>query len=186
MGIMEQEKGKFLMITSPRENEILDDLPNLDKHKKLPNNKTEVFRRGLYAVRQLVEVNEKPLIELLVNDLEKSAGNLNKDNIEEIKALSSVIYAIFIAKRGMAGAEVFESVPLTCSYLDLIDEESIDRKEVTKTLQDLATSIKTLILKDENFQRHFAKIRNLKDLLSISDAESRSPKYNQKINLKSK
>jgi len=62
--------------------------------------------------------------------------------------LSSVIYATIIAKRGLVGAEVFESIPLTCSNLDFIDQ--VDRKKVVKSLTDLSTGIKTLILKDSD------------------------------------
>jgi hypothetical protein len=142
------EKGKFLLITTPRENEILDTLPDLEEQEKLPDNKTEVFRRGLHAVRQLVEVDEKPLLELLVATLEKSKANLNKENIDEVKALAYAVHATLIAKRGIIGAEIFESVPLTCSYLDFIEGGKIDKKEVTKTLEDLAISIKTLILRN--------------------------------------
>jgi hypothetical protein len=142
------EKGKFLLITTPRENEVLDTLPDLEKQEKLPDNKTEVFRRGLHAVRQLVEVDEKPLLKLLVAKLERSTSNLNKENIDEIKALSYAIHATLIAKRGIIGAEIFESIPLTCSYLDFIEGDKIDRKEVAKTLEGLAISIKTLILRN--------------------------------------
>lgn len=140
------EKGKFLLVTSPRENEILGELPGLEKREKLPNNKTEVFRRGLHSVRQLVEVDEKPLLRLLIAALE--SGDLSKENIGKIQALSSVIYAVLIAKRGLVGAEVFESVPLTCSYLDSIEQGKADRKQIVQTMEDLATSIKTLILRD--------------------------------------
>lgn len=142
------EKGKFLLVTSPRENEVLNELPDLERQEKLPDNKTEVFRRGLHAVRQLVEVDEKPLLRLLVSTLEESASNLNRESIGRIQALSSVVYATFIAKRGIIGAEVFESVPLTCSYLDALESGKADKKHVARTLEDLATSIKTLILRD--------------------------------------
>jgi len=142
------EKGKFLLVTSPRENEVLKELPDLERQEKLPDNKTEVFRRGLHTVRQLVEVDEGPLLRLLVSTLEESTNNMNKENIVKIQALSSVIYAVLIAKRGIIGAEIFESVPLTCSYLDALESGKADKKQVAKTLGDLATSIKTLILRD--------------------------------------
>ncbi|MEM3089672.1 MAG: hypothetical protein QXY22_03805 [Candidatus Nitrosotenuis sp.] len=140
------EKGKFLLVTGPRENEVLEELPILEKQEKLPANKTEVFRRGLHAVRQLAEVDERPLIELLTYRLDRASDRLGMEDVGEIKALSYVIYATIIAKRGVVGAEVFESIPLTCSNLDFIDKA--DRKKVVKSLEDLSTSIKTLILKD--------------------------------------
>ena len=76
----------------------------------------------------------------------------NKDNAEYLIALSSVIYATLIAKRGVLGAESFETIPHTCRYLRLIGEnKDLNESDVSKTLSDLASTMNTMFLKDTNF-----------------------------------
>ena len=147
---MKKKDRQFPVLLTPRENEVLKEIPKLVEQGKLPNkNQSEIFRRGLHSTRQLIEVNEKSLLKLLVKKFEESATDLNKENIESVKALSSAIYATFIAKHGILGAEFFQSIPLTCQYLDLIETENIDKTQVVSTLRDLATSIRTMFLTEE-------------------------------------
>ena len=143
-----KERTKHLIETTARENEIINELPNLEKYGILPKNKTKVFCRGLHIAKQLAQSDEKPLLRLLVCNLENLSSELSKKNIDEIKSLASVIYSIFIAKRGILGAEIFESVPIACNYLDLINNQKIDKDEVKKMSEDIAASIRTLILKE--------------------------------------
>lgn len=143
-----KKRTKHLIETTARENEIINELPNLNKYGILPNNKTKVFCRGLHIAKQLAQCDEKPLLRLLVCNLENLSSELSKKNIDEIKSLASVIYSIFIAKRGILGAEIFESVPITCNYLDLMNNKKIDKGEVEKMSGDIAASIRTLILKE--------------------------------------
>ncbi len=139
-------ESPVLLTFTPRENELFKEIPSLIKENKFPEKKVDIFRRGFHAVRQLVEVDEKPLLELLVEKLE-SAQDLDKKNIDTIKALSNVIYATFIAKRGILGAEAFESIPLMCRYLDLIEKDEMSKTDGSKIVQDVATSVKTVFLK---------------------------------------
>lgn len=143
-----KERAKHLIATTARENEIIDDIPNLAEYGILPNNKTEIFCRGLHIVKHLAQSNETSLLRLLVDKLESVSLDLNKKEIDEIKSLADSIYSILIAKNGILGAEVFESIPTACRYLDLVEEEAIDKREVKKMLEDIATSIRTLILKE--------------------------------------
>lgn len=153
------DRTKHLIETTARENEILDELPNLEKYGILPNTKTEVFRRGLHVVKHLAQSNEKALLRLLVEKLESASLTLGKKDIEEIKSLADAVYSIFIAKHGILGAEKFESVPIACRYLDLIEKQQVDKKEAGEMLEDIATSIRTLILKE-------SKVMGVMDLKS--------------------
>jgi hypothetical protein len=150
MKLESEEKTPFFVKLGPREKETMIALEELSKEGKAPDNKTEIFRRGIHSFMHLVETDEKPLLKLLVFNLEKSAQNPNKENLENIKSLSSALYAVFIVKRGVLGAEIFESVALTCKYFDLYEKNKIERKEVIKTLNDLAIAIKTLFLSNTN------------------------------------
>lgn len=140
------DRATHLIKTTARENEILDVLPELAEHGILPKEKTEVFRRGLHITKCLAQSNEEYLLRLLVEKLESMS--LSKKNIEEIKSLANAVYSIFIAKRGIIGAEIFESVPIACSYLDLVEKQQIDEKEGIQMLEDISASIRTLILKE--------------------------------------
>jgi hypothetical protein len=140
------KKKKFLVLLSPRENEALEKISELTKKNKSING-NEAFRRGLSAFIQLIDVNEKPLLQLLVQKLDETIDAPNKENIESVKSLSVVIYATLITKRGI-GADVFQSIPQLCQYLDLIGSGKIDESQVKPMLQDLSTSVKTVFLNE--------------------------------------
>lgn len=144
------EKGNLIFQLGPRELQKMKEIPTLVKEGKFPDNKSEIFRRGFHAVRELVEVNERPLLKLLYERLQFGIKNpSDKDNAEYLIALSSVIYATMIAKRGILGAESFETIPYTCRYLRSIGEKSdINESDVSKTLGDLASTMNTMFLKD--------------------------------------
>lgn len=143
-----EEKGKLLLTFGPRENEILKEIPYLVKYGKFPDNKTEIFRRGFHVVRQLVEVNERPLLQILLERIERAVKDLDKNDLELITALSLVIYGTLIAKRGILGAEAFETIPLTCRQLIPIDRKGIDKTTVSQVLRALAYSVDTIFLKN--------------------------------------
>lgn len=147
------EKGSQLFQLGPRELQKMKEIPLLVKEGKFPDNKSEIFRRGFHAVRELVEVNERPLLKLLYERLQFGIKNpSDKDNAEYLIALSSVIYATMIAKRGILGAESFETIPYTCRYLHSIGEKSdINESDVSKTLGDLASTMNTMFLKDNGY-----------------------------------
>jgi hypothetical protein len=147
---MEKEKGSLIFQLGPREIQKMKEIPLLVKKGKLPDNKSEIFRRGFHAVRELVEVNERPLLKLLFEKLQFGIKNpTNKDNAEYLIALSSVIYATLIAKRGILGAESFETIPRTCKYLSLIGERvDINESDVSRTLAELASTTNTIFLKN--------------------------------------
>jgi hypothetical protein len=147
---MEKEKGSLILQLGPREIQKMKEIPSLAEEGKLPDNKSEIFRRGFHAVRELVEVNERPLLKLLYEKLQFGIKNpANKDNAEYLMALSSVIYATLIAKRGILGAESFETIPRTCKYLSLIGERvDINESDVSRTLAELASTTNTIFLKN--------------------------------------
>jgi hypothetical protein len=140
------KKKKLLVLLSPRENEALEKISELNEKDKSING-NEAFRRGLSAFIQLIDVNEKPLLWLLVQKLDETIDNQNKENIESVKSLSVVIYATLIAKRGI-GADMFRSIPQLCQYLDLIGSGKIDESQVKPMLHDLSTSVKTVFLNE--------------------------------------
>lgn len=138
------EKGRFFLELTARENQVLDDISELKKFQI--DTKKELFHRGLHSARQLVDVDEKSLMKLLVEKIESDP----KENAEYIKALSTVIYATLIAKQGIRGAEIFQSIPLTCSYLDLVGSGKIDEKQLYSYLESLPNTIKTFFLSDSS------------------------------------
>jgi hypothetical protein len=146
------EKGNLILQLGPRELQKMKEIPLLVKEGKFPDNKSEIFRRGFHAVRELVEVNERPLLKLLYERLQYGIKNpSDKDNAEYLIALSSVIYATMIAKRGILGAELFETIPYTCRYLRGIENVDVNKSDVSKTLGDLASTMKTMFLKDTDY-----------------------------------
>lgn len=148
---MEKEAGSQIFQLGPREIQKMKEIPLLVKEGKFPDNKSEIFRRGFHAVRELVEVNERPLLKLLFERLQFGIKNpTDKNNTEYLIALSSVIYATMIAKRGILGAESFETIPYTCRYLRGIENVDVNESDVSKTLADLASTMNMLFLKDNN------------------------------------
>lgn len=148
---MEKEKGSLIFQLGPREIQKMKEIPSLVKEGKFPDNKSEIFRRGFHAARELVEVNERPLLKLLFEKLQFGIKNpTDKNNTEYLIALSSVIYATMIAKRGVLGAESFETIPYTCRYLRTIENVDVNKSDVSKTLSDLASTMNTMFLNDAN------------------------------------
>ncbi len=152
---MEKAKSNFILQLGPREIQKMKEVPLLVTDGKFPDNKSEIFRRGFHAVRELVEVNEHPLLKLLLERLQFGIKNpTDKNNIEYLIALSSAIYATMIAKRGVLGAESFETIPHTCRYLDFTGEKvDVDESDVKKTLTDLASTLSTMFLKDADHMK---------------------------------
>lgn len=147
---MDKEKSSMILQLGPQEIQKMKEIPLLVREGKIPDNKSEIFRRGFHAVRELVGVNERPLLKLLLEKLQIGIKNpTDKDNAEYLIALSNVIYATLIAKRGVLGAESFETIPRTCSYLRLVGEkEDVNESDVSKALGDLASTVNTIFLKD--------------------------------------
>jgi hypothetical protein len=145
---MEKEKSSLILQLGPREIQKMKEIPSLVKEEKFPDNKSEIFRRGFHAVRELVEVDEIPLLKLLSEKLQFGIKNpTDKDNAEYLIALSSVIYATMIAKRGILGAESFETIPYTCRYLRTMENVDVSQSDVSKTLEELASTMNTIFLK---------------------------------------
>lgn len=148
---MDKEKSSLILQLGPREIQKIKEIPLLVQEGKFPENKSEIFRRGFHAARELVEVNERPLLKLLFEKLQFGIKNpIDKDNTEYLIALSSVIYATMIAKRGILGAESFETIPYTCRYLRGIENVDVNESDVSKTLADLASTMNTIFLRDIN------------------------------------
>lgn len=146
---MEKEKSSFILQLGPREIQKMKEVPLLVTEGKFPDNKSEIFRRGFHAVRELVEVNERPLLKLLFDKLQFGIKNpTDKDNAEYLIALSSVIYATMIAKRGVLGAESFETISHTCRYLRAMENVDVNESDVSKTLGELASTMNTMFLKN--------------------------------------
>ncbi len=141
------DNSKLLLTLGPRENQALKEITSLIKDGKIPNNKNEIFRRGFHSAIQLMGVDEMPLLQLLREQIERSSKSLAKNDFELILALSLVIYGTMIVKKGIIPAEPFETIPDTCKLL-LIDNPLIDKKDVSKTLHNLALVVDTIFLKN--------------------------------------
>ncbi len=144
---MKDDKKQILINLSPRETEVLKEIDYLEKQNILPSNRTEIFKRGLHIVRYLAEVNERPLLEILLDKLSHVTKNPSMGGLDTTLSLSAAILAVMIAKRGVLGSEAFETIPLTLKQFQNVDLSKVDQKLTMETLRGLTTSVDTIFLK---------------------------------------
>lgn len=145
----DDDKKQILVKLSPRETEVLKEIDYLAKQSILPSNKTEIFKRGLHIVRYLSEVNERPLLEILLDKLDYVTKNPSASGLDVTLSLSTAILAVMIAKHGVLGSEAFETVPLTLKLFQGVDLSKVDQKQSMETLRGLTTSVDTIFLKHQ-------------------------------------
>lgn len=149
MSKQENNTKSKLITLSAREKDTLERHLVLAKEGILPENQTEIFRRGLHVAIRLAEVNETSLLEVLAEKLKKSTEKLEPKTIRETLAISEAIYAVLVAKRGVLGAESFEAIPLTLKQLEGINKTKADNAEIKRVLFDLLSGIETVFLRHQ-------------------------------------
>lgn len=135
-----------------REQQILEEIKQLGKEGKLPENKNEVLRRGLHSVRFLAEVDEKYLLSLLSELLHSGSKRYDSKVLTLAKEVSYTIYAIMVAKYGTLRAETFDSIIDDLQLFDRFSRtEKLRPKEIEedykKSMERLAISVDTVFLK---------------------------------------
>ena len=141
------DKKQILVKLTPREAEVLKEIDYLEKQNILPSNKTEIFKRGLHVVKYLAEVNERSLLDILLEKLSHVTKNPSASGLDTTLALSTVILAVMISKRGVLASEAFETIPLTLKQFQYADLNKVDQKYSMEILKGLATSVDTIFLK---------------------------------------
>src|SRR6266508_6285092 len=95
----------------PREDEALKEIAAFQEKKVLPDNTNEILRRGLHSVRYLAEADEKPLLNLLFENLNLAIKLQNPEMLNISQALAFTVLATLISKYGLLRSETFESIP---------------------------------------------------------------------------
>ena len=154
----ENSKYSLCLTYGPRELETMKQVDALVKKEILPENRNEVFRRGLHSTRYLAEVNELLLMEVLSSYLHSTARNGNSRDFDTAKSLSFAILAVLISKYGLLKAETFETVPMTLQTIQCtrVSKEAKDSsgfsQRMQKAIGEIATSVDTIYIKDPESQ----------------------------------
>lgn len=147
MNETKDDAKQLLVKFTPRETEVVKEIDYLISKNVLPDNKTEIVRRGIHAVRHLAVVNERSLLEILLEKLSYVIKNPNVNTLDVTLSLSTAILAVMIAKRGVLGAEAFETIPLTLKQMQNIDLSKMNQSYSMETFRGLANSVDTIFLK---------------------------------------
>lgn len=144
--------SSILVKYGPREEQIIKEIKNISEKTLIPDNKNEILRRGLHAVRFLAEVDEEFLLSLLSQLLHICASSYDMKNLKIAKELAFTIHAIQIIKYGVLRAETFDSISKELQLMgQLIENEKPKQMEIEeefkKTMKKLANSVDTIFRK---------------------------------------
>jgi hypothetical protein len=147
---MKENKHTLCLTYGPREDEVLSDINTLVEREILPDNRNEVFRRGVHVVKHLAEVDERPLLDLLFQNLNFALKNDSIQHLNISESLSVIILATLISKYGVLRSETFETIPVDIKrikhYQDNKKHEKFDAA-VKDSIGKLATSLDTIFIK---------------------------------------
>lgn len=146
-----KEKHTLCLTYGPREDEVLREIDTLVEKKILPDNRNEILRRGVHAVRHLAEVDEKPLLNLLFQNLNYAMKNNDIQLLRISESLSVVILATLISKYGVLRSETFETIPMNIKEIKHYQEGKKEREKfdtrVIDSIGQVATSLDTIFIK---------------------------------------
>jgi len=152
----ENSKYSLCLTYGPRELETMKQIDALVKNDVLPDNRNEIFRRGLHSTRYLAEVNELLLMEILSWHLHSTAKDGNSKDFDTAKSLSFAVLAVLIAKYGLLKAEAFETIPMTLNSISCAKtnkeatDSSVFAAAIRHNIGEIATSLDTIYLKNPN------------------------------------
>jgi len=144
----ENQRYSMSLTYGPREKQVLEEIDNLVEKQLLPNNTNEVLRRGLHVTRYLAEIDERPLLKLLSENLHTAIKSHSPEALAVARNLAFAVYCAMIAKYGILKAETFETIPMNLRLIEQIDRTKIKESRVAKSLAELATSVDTIFLKE--------------------------------------
>src|SRR6476620_9351562 len=97
----------------PREAQAFKEINHLRKTIGDAEGKNEIFKEGLHCFRQLLEIDESLLANVLMDYLQRISKDIDFRILKIIISLSFALYATMIAKKGISQSDVFEIVPIT-------------------------------------------------------------------------
>ncbi len=148
---MKENKHTLCLTYGPREDEVLKEIDALAEKEILPDNRNEILRRGVHTVRHLAEVDEKPLLNLLFQNLNYAMKNNDIQLLRISESLSVVILATLISKYGVLRSETFETIPMNIKEIKHYQEGKKEREKfdacVIDSIGHVATSLDTIFIK---------------------------------------
>jgi hypothetical protein len=132
--------NQILLNYSANEANILQEIDDA----KIAPSKTEALRRGLQALRPLVETDERSLFELLSYSLLISRSNASSQSklvrsLSQARALACAIHASSIAKKGSAASEFMEIFTATLREYSLLSDKTVYSSiDQSKLMEELA------------------------------------------------
>jgi len=144
--------SQILLNYGPREGHIIKEIKELKN--PIPDNKSEILRRGLHDVRFLADVDEKFYLTLLSQLLHLSSARYDPNILKLAKEIAYVIQAIKVSKYGVVQSEIFESIPRELQSIEqLIIDTEPDPKEIQEdfknSMKKLANSVDTIFRKQD-------------------------------------
>lgn len=184
--VKKDSKFALSMTYGPREESLLRDIEKISKNQEFYVSRNEVLRRGLYAFRNLVDVDETVQLKLLSYTLHLLKENIDLDTLRFAKDTASQILTILIIKYGLAKADSFETVldSLETIY-GVLNTQKLDKKydeEIKKEISDLATSLDTVFLNQEKNSQKISSVLHFLQLQHLTKSESeKQPKTKSKF-----
>ncbi|ABX12508.1 hypothetical protein [Nitrosopumilus maritimus] len=175
--VKKDSKFALSMTYGPREDALLRDIEKISKNQEFDISRNEVLRRGLYAFKNLVDVDERIYLKLLSHTLHLLKENIDLDILRFAKDIASQILTILIIKHGLAKADSFETIldSLETIY-GILSTQKLDKtydEKIKKELSDLATSLDTVFLNSEKDSQKLSNIMHFLQLSSKHNSDSR-------------
>lgn len=162
--VKKDSKFALSMTYGPREDALLRDIEKISKSQEFGISRNEVLRRGLYAFKNLVDVDEQIYLKLLSHTLHLLKENIDLDTLRFAKDTASQILTLLIIKYGLAKADSFETVldSLETIY-GILSTQKLDKtydEKIKNEISDLATSLDTIFLNSEKDSQKLSSIIN--------------------------
>jgi hypothetical protein len=132
-------KKSVLVTYGENEEKAFNNLADLSK-SEIPNNKNEIFRRGVHCVNHLAEADECVLINQLHSLLRALAAEQDDTDKETVIALATVIQtvarcigAVLAAKYGSERSIIFGRIVKDVDSIGLALTQSVKQRAVKST-----------------------------------------------------
>jgi|SRR5215204_3363874 len=170
---MSAEKSGFKISINygAREAEALRELEEFyDQGTRLFPNKSEIVRRAIDSIRYLAETDDRILLQLLSDVLKLTLKKYDPRIIRIAKNLSFAIYSSMISKKGILGAELFETIPLNLMSIENLDQRSLIDSEreryVAQALEQTIADVEQIYLPASEGQSQIGAVV-LKNVLNL-------------------
>jgi predicted transcriptional regulator len=186
----------LLLKYGPREKEVFEELSRLSDFLEFGDNKSEILRRGLHIYRNMVEADLDVILRLLSNQMHAISKEPRIEEIRIARYFALLAHSVMIAKRGLAHAELFESIPSSLmeieqSYSVALQKMKSDPKydpklnlvslESVAYIKQLATILDSVFRKQHNtFEENRDVFISAKQLASRIFDEPIKPKLPEK------